>query len=245
MTLQFRVEHIAEIDSTNDAVRQRAQAGEAEGLVIRADRQTAGRGRRGRHWESPPGNLFVSILLRPERPLAEAATLGFVAAVALGHVIRPLVRNLVEHKWPNDLLIDGKKATGLLLEAAGRPDGSVDWVVLGIGVNISSHPDQALYPTTDLWSQGADRIAPAVLLEAFLGRFGPAYREWRSVGFPACRGAWLEHAAGLGGPIIARLERETIEGRFVDLDPTGALVMQLADGSVRRIAAGDVFFPQP
>jgi BirA family biotin operon repressor/biotin-[acetyl-CoA-carboxylase] ligase len=177
--------------------------------------------------------------------LAEAATLGFVAAVALGHVIRPLVRDLVEHKWPNDLLIDGKKASGLLLESAGRPDGAVDWLVLGIGVNISSHPDQALYPTTDLWTEGADRIAPAMLLEAFLGRFGPAYEEWRAAGFPACRNAWLEHAAGLGGPIIVRLEREEVEGRFVDLDPNGALVMELADGSVRRIAAGDVFFPQP
>ena len=243
MTLQFRVDHVAEIGSTNEMGRQRAVAGEAGGLVILADRQTAGRGRRGRHWESSPGNLFVSILLRPERPLAEAATLGFAAAVELGSVIRPLVRTLVEHKWPNDLLIGGKKATGMLLEAAGRPDGGADWVVLGIGVNISSHPDQALYPTTDLRSEGADRMAPATLLEAFLGRFGPAYERWLAQGFPACREGWLEHAAGLGGTVTARLEHETVEGRFIDLDSSGALVMQLPDGSERRIAAGDVFFP--
>lgn len=171
MTLGFRIEHVAEISSTNEAVRLRALSGEAEGLVILADRQTAGRGRRGRHWELTIGNLFVSILLRPRRPLAEAATLGFATAVELGRVIRPLVKSRVEHKWPNDLLIGGRKATGLLLEAAGRPDGGTDWVVLGIGVNISSHPDQGLYRTTDLWGEGADRITPAGLLDAFLGRF--------------------------------------------------------------------------
>lgn len=243
MTLQFRVEHVAEIDSTNEAVRLRALAGEAEGLAFIADRQTAGRGRRGRHWESPVGNLFVSILLRPGRALAEAATLGFVAAIELGRVVRPLARTTVEHKWPNDLLIDGRKAAGLLLEAAGLPNGATDWVVLGIGVNISSHPDQALYPTTDLWTEGADRIAPAMLLEAFLGRFGPAYGDWQALGFAACRQAWLDHAAGLGNVITARLEHEDVEGRFVDIDASGALVLTQADGSARRIAAGDVFLP--
>lgn len=126
MTLRFRVEHVAEIGSTNDAVRQRAVLGEAEGLVVRADRQTAGRGRRGRHWDSASGNLFVSILLRPTRPLAESATLGFAVAVELGHVVRPLVRSPVGHKWPNDLLIGGKKVAGSLLEAAGRPDGNAE-----------------------------------------------------------------------------------------------------------------------
>jgi BirA family biotin operon repressor/biotin-[acetyl-CoA-carboxylase] ligase len=244
MTLRFRIEHVAEIGSTNDAVRLRALSGEAEGLVILADRQTAGRGRRGRQWESVAGNLFVSVLLRPRRPLAEAATLGFAAAVELGHVIGPLVRSRVEHKWPNDLLIGGRKATGLLLEAAGGPKGGTDWVVLGIGVNISSHPEQGLYPTTDLWAEGADRIAPADLLDAFLGGFGPAYGQWQSDGFLACRQAWLGAAAGLGGTIQAQLEHEVIEGRFVDLDPSGALVMEMCDGSLRRIAAGDVFFPR-
>lgn len=244
MTPDFRIEHVAEIGSTNEAVRLRALSGEAEGLVILADCQTAGRGRRGRQWESLAGNLFVSVLLRPRRPLAEAATLGFVAAVELGRVIRSLVRSPVEHKWPNDLLVGGRKATGLLLEAAGLPEGGTDWVVLGIGVNISSHPEHGLYPATDLWAEGAGRMAPLDLLDAFLGRFGVAYDQWQSSGFPAFRQAWLDAAAGLDGTIRAQLEHEAIEGRFVDLDPSGALVMELTDGSQRRIAAGDVFFPR-
>lgn len=244
MSIVFRIEEVPAIPSTNTALRERAVAGEAEGLVLRADQQLSGKGRRGRDWESPPGNLYVSLLLRPTGTPASGATLGFVAAVALGSVLRALTPATVLHKWPNDLLIDGRKMTGLLLEAGTQPDGTLDWLVLGMGVNILSHPEAGLYPTTDLVASGGEAVSPRALLDRFLTAFAPRYEAWRERGFGAIRDAWMEHAAGLGTEIIARLEREEVAGRFADLDPDGTLVMALKSGGTRRIAAGDIFFPR-
>src|SRR5689334_13605441 len=174
MSLAFRIEQVAEIDSTNEACRLRAAAGEAAGLVIRADRQTAGRGRRGRNWISPSGNLYASLLLRPSRPVSESAALGFAAVTAIGDVAEALLpaTATVQHKWPNDLLINGRKASGLLLEA--QPG----FLVLGIGVNILSHPAGTPYPATDLAAEGAAPITAQSLLERFLKSFAPLYEVW-------------------------------------------------------------------
>jgi BirA family biotin operon repressor/biotin-[acetyl-CoA-carboxylase] ligase len=243
MTIAFRIEELPAIDSTNEALRHRAAEGEPEGLVLRADEQRAGRGRRGRGWDSPPGNLYVSLLLRADGAPAMGATVGFVAAIALGEVLRGLTTAAVLHKWPNDLLIGGAKMTGVLLEAGTKPDGRLDWLVLGMGVNIVSHPETGLYLTTDLVASGGRAITPQDLLRRFLTGFGPAYDTWSRSGFGAVREAWLAHAAGIGDKVVARLEREEISGRFADLDPDGTLVMTLDGGRQRRIAAGDVFFP--
>jgi BirA family biotin operon repressor/biotin-[acetyl-CoA-carboxylase] ligase len=238
MSLSFRIEQVAEIDSTNEACRLRALKGEAAGLVIRADRQTAGRGRRGRAWSSPAGNLYASILLRPRRPVAEAAALGFAAVTALGDVAEALLPGAqVRHKWPNDLLINGRKASGLLLEA--QPD----FLVLGIGVNIVSHPADTPYPATDLVAEGAAAVSPHELLERLLTGFAPLYDRWEAEGFAALLPAWLRRAMGLGEAIEVRLERETVSGVFRDMEPDGTLRLALADGTERRIAAGDVYFP--
>ena len=239
MSLSFRIEQVAEIDSTNDACRLRALAGEGAGLVIRADRQTSGRGRRGRTWTSPAGNLYASILLRPARATSEAAALGFAAVTAIGDVVEALLPPGagVRHKWPNDLLINGRKASGLLLEA--QPG----FVVLGIGVNLASHPADTPYPATDLVAEGAKPIAPQALLERFLATFAPLYETWEAQGFAPLLPAWRARAAGLGGTIEVRLERETLAGTFQDLEADGTLRLALADGTERRIAAGDVYFP--
>jgi BirA family biotin operon repressor/biotin-[acetyl-CoA-carboxylase] ligase len=183
------------------------------------------------------------LLLRPDCKPAEGATVGFVAAVALGRVLRDLTPADVLHKWPNDLLIGGRKMTGVLLEAATRPDGKLDWLVLGMGVNIRSHPEAGLYPITDLVASGGPSIAPRELLDRFLTVFGPLYDAWELGGFRAIRADWLAFAAGIGAPIVARLEREEVAGSFADLDPDGTLIMQLESGRQRRIAAGDIFFP--
>ncbi|HKP25970.1 MAG TPA: biotin--[acetyl-CoA-carboxylase] ligase [Dongiaceae bacterium] len=241
MSLSFRIEQVAEIDSTNEACRLRALAGEAAGLVIRADRQTAGRGRRGRSWTSPQGNLYASILLRPKRPASEAAALGFAAVMAIGDVAEALLPpgTPVRHKWPNDLLIEGSKASGILLEA--QPG----FVVLGIGVNIASHPADTPYPATDLVAAGAAAVAPQALLERLLSAFAPLYDNWERAGFAALLPAWRRRAAGLGEAIEVRLERETLTGVFQDLEPDGTLRLGLSNGTERRIAAGDVYFPAP
>jgi BirA family biotin operon repressor/biotin-[acetyl-CoA-carboxylase] ligase len=239
MSLSFRIEQVAEIDSTNEACRLRALAGEAAGLVIRADRQTAGRGRRGRNWSSPQGNLYTSILLRPQRPPSEAFALGFAAVTAIGDVAEALLPagTRVQHKWPNDLLIEGSKASGILLEA--QPG----FVVLGIGVNVVSHPPDTPYPATDLVAAGASPMTPQALLERLLTVFAPLYDSWERAGFAALLPAWRRRAAGLGETIEVRLERETLSGTFRDLEPDGTLRLGLSDGMERRIAAGDVYLP--
>ena len=239
MRLAFRIEQVAEIDSTNEACRLRALAGDEAGLVIRADRQTAGRGRRGRSWNSPEGNLYASLLLRPECPVSEAAALGFAAVTAMGDVAEALLPAAaqVRHKWPNDLLINGAKASGILLET--QPG----FLVLGIGVNIASHPADTPYPATDLIAEGAAPISPQALLERLLATFAPLYDQWEADFFAALLPAWRRRAAGLGEAVEVRLERETLSGLFKDLEPDGTLRLALADGTERRIAAGDVYFP--
>lgn len=247
MSLAFRIEQVEETDSTNEACRLRALAGEPAGLVIRADRQSAGRGRRGRSWSSPSGNLYASLLLRPQRPISEAAALGFVAVIAVGDAVESLLPPSAEvrHKWPNDLLVNGRKVSGVLLETQAGPDGRPDFLVLGIGVNLADHPAGTSYPATDLRAEGAGLIAPQALLERLLAAFSPLYDVWEAEGFGALLPAWRRRAAGLGERIEVRLEREAVSGIFRDLAPDGTLLLALADGSERRISAGDVYFPNP
>lgn len=244
MSLQFHVEHHDLVDSTNDLARERATAGAPAGLVIRADRQNAGRGRRGRSWASPPGNLYCSLVLRPNQPPAAIATLSFVTVTALGDVLCTLLPDRdVRHKWPNDLLVEGCKISGILLESAGAAADGLPALVIGLGVNIVSHPDQTLYPVTDLVEQGGAPISSADLLDRFLERFAYHYEVWEQGGFTAVLPAWRSRAIGIGSEIVVRLETETLTGTFLDLDADGALLLERPGMGVKRIAAGDIFLP--
>ncbi len=244
MSLIFRVEEVPEIDSTNDACRQRALQGEQAGLVLRADVQTKGRGRRGRDWVSPKGNLYTSILLQPGRPAGEIATLGFVAVLALGDALQAILPPTIQvsHKWPNDLLLNARKVSGILLETQ-TVQGAAPFVILGIGVNILSHPSDTPYPVTDLLANGAALISPRELLDRLLAAFAPAYANWERGGFPAIELAWRRRAVGIGQPIEVRLQSGSLHGTFRDLDSDGALRLALPEGGERRISAGDVYFP--
>jgi BirA family biotin operon repressor/biotin-[acetyl-CoA-carboxylase] ligase len=159
--------------------------------------------------------------------------------MAIGHVAEALLPSgpRVQHKWPNDLLVEGSKASGILLEA--QPG----FVVLGIGVNIASHPADTPYPATDLVAAGAAPIGPQALLEQLLPAFASLYDSWERAGFAALLPAWRSRAAGLGETIEVRLERDTLTGVFQDLEPDGTLRLGLSDGTERRIAAGDVYLP--
>jgi len=229
------------IGSTNDEAKRLAREGAPEGLIIRAKRQTAGRGRRGRVWLSPPGNLYSSTLIRPHCRAATAAQLGFVAALGVANAIDELAPQVaICCKWPNDLLANGKKVCGILLETEMVAGEVTDFVVLGVGVNLASSPHDTPYPATSLAEEGAPGIAPPVMLGAFVRHVAPWLARWREEGFGPIREAWLVRAIGLGEAIQVRLERDTLDGRFRDLDADGALVLDTADGD-RRIAAGDVF----
>lgn len=227
------------IDSTNEEVKRLALGGADHGTVVQAGEQTAGRGRRGRLWVSPRGNLHCSFLLEPGRPLSEAAQLSFVAGLSLAEALTELCPQAeIRCKWPNDLLCNGRKISGMLLETTGIGQG----IVLGIGVNILAAPDPALYPTICVRDAGGSADAGEVLA-AFCRHFGPWFDRWREGGFPAIRAAWLGHARGLGGEIHVRLENQTLTGIFAGLDDAGALLLDLPNGERRLILAGDVFFP--
>lgn len=239
----FSLVPLASTESTNEDLQARARAGAAEGTLVWAREQTKGRGRRGRGWSSPPGNLYFSLLLRPRVPPGEAAQIGFVAALALAEALESLLPpgRAPRCKWPNDVLIDGAKVSGILPEAEAA-GGIVEAVVLGMGVNVASFPPGLPYKATSLSAAGATTDVEGVL-EAVAPRLLAWYQRWRTEGFLPVRHRWLDFAVGLGKPIEVRLEREVLRGRFATLDASGALDLELADGRRRLITAGDVFHP--
>lgn len=246
MNWDLRVHDV--LDSTNEELRRQAEAGAPEGLAVLARRQTMGRGRRGRTWESPEGNLFLSLLLRPQVTPAEAAKLSFLTAVALIETLDLAAPALSPHiacKWPNDVLVRDAKIAGILLESRTRPGASLDWasldwVVVGIGVNLRQFPTDTPYPVTALAAHGVE-ATPEVFAPWLLARFGYWLGRWRSEGFAPVREAWLGRAQGLGGPVVVRLPEGELQGRFAALDESGALLLDLPDGRRQAIAAGDVF----
>jgi BirA family transcriptional regulator, biotin operon repressor / biotin---[acetyl-CoA-carboxylase] ligase len=239
----YRLVALERIGSTNDEAKRLARAGADTGTVVWAKEQTAGRGRRGRPWVSPPGNLYVSLIARPDCPPAEAAQLGFVAAVGLGEAIAELAGAALplSYKWPNDVLLRGRKLAGILLESeTGGGGGAVDFVVIGTGVNLVVRPDNVEYPAISLADEGLGDIPPTALLAAFLRHYDIWAARWRDEGFAVVRAAWLRRAGGIGSDIRVRLDCATLYGRFLDLDAGGALLLDAAGGH-RRITAGDIF----
>jgi BirA family biotin operon repressor/biotin-[acetyl-CoA-carboxylase] ligase len=237
----FRLIAYDAIASTNDEAKRLARNGAAEGLIVCAKRQTAGRGRRGRTWVSPAGNLYASILLRPGCRAATAAQLGFVAALGVAGGIGEVAPGIaLQCKWPNDLLARGKKVSGILLETEMVAGDRPDFVVLGVGVNLVSSPRDTPYPATSLAEEGVPGVAAQAMLGAFVRHFADWLARWRDEGFAPIRAAWLSQAMGVGEPIRVWLERDTLDGRFLDLADDGALLLGLPDGS-RRIAAGEIF----
>lgn len=237
------VEAYNELDSTNAEARRRAEAGDAGPVWITATRQTAGRGRRGRSWDTAAGNLAASLLMTTDVAPAEAAQLSFVAALAAADLadacLGPGVARL---KWPNDLMIHGGKAAGILMESGARPDGRL-WLVVGIGVNLAHAPTDVERPAAAFADYMAARPpAPRDALDVLAAAFERWRRVWATQGFPAIAEAWTARALGLGGPCEARLPDRTLTGVAEGLDGDGALRLRLADGALARITAGDVFF---
>jgi BirA family transcriptional regulator, biotin operon repressor / biotin---[acetyl-CoA-carboxylase] ligase len=239
----FRLLRFERIDSTNDEAKRLAEAGAAEGAFVLAREQSAGRGRRGRTWVSPPGNLYGSLLLRPACAARDAAQLGFAASLAVAeaasYVLPPGAS--VTCKWPNDVLVDGAKVAGILMESRAGGAGALEWLVLGIGVNLVSHPAGTEHPATSLAAKGAGTVSADTFLAALAERLLAWYEAWRRPdGFAAVRAAWLARAHGLGQAIRVRLPERDIAGRFAGLDATGQLVLDAPEGRV-HIAAADIF----
>jgi BirA family biotin operon repressor/biotin-[acetyl-CoA-carboxylase] ligase len=235
----FRLCRFARIGSTNDEAKRLAEAGAPEGTLVWALEQDAGRGRHGRAWISPPGNLYLSLVLRPRVSAARAAQVGFAASLAVAEACGEFLPAAVavRCKWPNDVLIGAAKVAGILLESRSDAAGGLDWLVLGIGVNLSSHPVETERPATSLSAAGAD-VMPDAMLAILAGRIVVWYETWRR-DFAPVRAAWLARAHALGGEIRVKLPQGEISGRFAGLDEHGMLLLD-GDGPRRRIAAAEI-----
>lgn len=242
---EFHLVRLESVGSTNVEAARLAAEGAADGTLVWAKEQTAGRARRGREWRSLPGNLYCSLILRPAIPPRTAAQLSFVAALAVADALAAFAPEdtPVRVKWPNDVLLAGRKTSGILLESMPGPDGLVDWVVVGTGINVAGHPEDTEFPATSLAATGAGAVGAGQVLEAYANAFAMWRERWAQEGFPPIRAAWLGVAAGLGDPIVVRLDHQTLEGWFAALDEDGALVLEMPGGVRRTVAAGDVFFP--
>ena len=221
------------LPSTSDLCRERAEAGEPEGLAVLARRQTAGRGTHGRAWLSPPGNLYMSVLLRPGGPIGEAPRHSLLAAVALADALAPLLPEPagLRLKWPNDLLLEGGKLAGLLAESGATSAGRIDWLVLGMGVNLAAAPQ---VPGRRTACVGLAAPAPEVFAADVLARLA----DWRTRDFEDVRAAWLARGPALGAPVDLRLGAATRHGRFAGLAADGSLLLETGD-RVSAFAAGE------
>lgn len=212
-----------------------AEQGVSEGMWLRAGRQTGGRGRMGRSWESPDGNLYCSTLvrLRDGDPLPH--TLALVAANAVHALVAPLCAGQARIKWPNDVLVEGAKIAGILLERAG------DAVVIGVGVNVAGHPEGLDRPVTSLAAQGSPGADAGTLLERLTELFAHWLGLWRAQGLEPVRTHWLLNAHPAGTPMrVVEPDGGMVEGNFDTLDRHGMLILRLANGDTRAIHAGDI-----
>ena len=239
-----------ELDSTNEEARRLAEGGGSHGAVIWAKRQTSGRGRMGRMWVSAEGNLFCSLLLAPNCDALMAAQLSFVTGVAVIETLKPIVAedNELSCKWPNDILLNGKKVGGILLESFETADMTpgkdrmVRWVVVGVGINIDSCPSNTDIKATYLKDAGVEIISAKIVLSRFIHHFITEYDLWAKKGFAPIRKRWMEYAFRVDQPIEVRLPKETHTGIFEGIDAEGHLLLKPRGGKLVTISAGDVYW---
>lgn len=233
----WRLEVHEELPSTSDLCLARAAAGEPEGLAILAHRQTGGRGSRGRSWISPPGNLYLSVLLRPNMALAEAGIWPLLVSLALHDALAPLLANpaRLTLKWPNDLLLDGAKLAGILLDITSHPNGHIDALIIGCGVNLAVAPNLPNRPTACLRDTGTPPPAPEIFVPTLL----TALDHRRAQPPAAIHAAWLSRAHPIGSQLTIAFAGQEIHGRFAGLSPEGHLLLNTPSGP-KTLATGEI-----
>lgn len=235
--VQWKIHTYAQLPSTQDYVKELGDEGLPEGIVVQCLTQTKGRGRHGNTWTSPMGGLYMSILLRPRCPAAMAGQLSFVVAVAVSAAIGEVL--MVGHtktlKWPNDILLDGRKCAGILLES-GVKGAMIDWLAAGIGVNIMSAPEGAVC----LQEVGKGRQVPVhPFRDIVLSHLSAYYAHWREKGFTEIRDLWMEQAHALGEEITARTGDHKETGIFKGINENGELLLE-QNGRVKTISAAEI-----
>lgn len=240
----IRHEALSDTSSTNTECLARARAGDGGLLWVTAERQTGGRGRRGRPWVSERGNLYASLLLIDPAPMERLASLPLAIAVAVHQAVRSVLppgAEPLEVKWPNDILIGRKKTCGILVEGERLTDGR-HAVVIGIGINVSVMPDNPIYPVTCLRDQGS-AASPEELFAHLFASMAEVLDIWNEgQGIAEVTARWRAVACGIGEKITVNLPDRSISGYFAGIDDNGLLMLDTGTGRMMPIAAGDVFF---
>ena len=235
--IDWRLEINDALPSTSDAVIARAEAGEPAGLAILAHIQTKGRGSRGRDWNSPSGNCYLSVLLRPGGKMTQAGIWPLIASLAVADALAPLLPDpsRLSLKWPNDVLLGGNKICGILLDLAADPDGELRWVVIGPGINLAVAPVLANRKAACLRDEGVDPPPPEVFAQSLLAAIG----HWHRHPAEDIHAAWLARAHPIGTKLNVRYADNDLRGRFAGLSPEGHLLL-LTESGIRAISSGDV-----
>ena len=240
--MDHRAVQFDEIDSTNAEAMRRASGGERGPLWIVAARQTAGRGRQGRRWDSETGNLYATLLVTLPAPAAIAAQTSFVAALAVHDLAAGVVAapEKLALKWPNDVLLEGAKLAGILIETLARDEPATTTVAIGIGINLASAPDHTRYGAISLAAHGA-HVTPQDAFAGLAAAMAQRLAEWNDgAGFALIRSDWMARAAGLGGKASVTMGERTVTGEFAGLASDGALLLSVTGGQIHCIHAGEV-----
>ena len=229
------------LPSTSALCCARAADGEPEGLAVLALRQTAGRGSRGRTWSSPPGNLSLSVILRPDTPAAQAGQWALLAGVATADGLAGFLpdASALALKWPNDILLQGRKLGGILVESSAGEGGRIDWLVIGFGANLAAAPVLPDRPGVAALAEAGAAPTPEAAAAAILDRLDHWRRVWRQDGFDAVRMAWMQFTQPIGTRLHLRLRHGDVQGQFAGLTDDGGLLLQTAEG-LRAYATGEV-----
>ncbi|MEM3731005.1 MAG: biotin--[acetyl-CoA-carboxylase] ligase [Candidatus Bathyarchaeia archaeon] len=235
---------LREINSTNDFAKELASHGIEEGAVAVAEVQRAGRGRMGRQWSSPKGGLYFSIILRPKIKVSEAVKLVFVAGLAVAKVLEEIFRLKVEVKWPNDVLVSGKKVCGILVEMNSVGD-HVNYLVVGIGVNANVNvekqfPEHLRGTATSLEKELGEKIQLEELFKRLLEKLEIFYDLFLESGLAPILEEWKKYAFFLNHHVDVISEHEKFSGLAVDVNSDGALIVRLKNGEIKRVLVGDI-----
>ena len=239
-----KILYLHEIGSTNDLAKELANYGASEGTIVIAETQTAGRGRLNRKWFSPKGGLYFSILFRPKLKAKEIIKLVFVAGLAVAEVLHENYGLNVETKWPNDVLVNGRKVCGILSEMKTK-DERVNYAVIGVGINANINvkeefPEELKTVATSIENELGRKVRLEELLKLLLEKLDILYEQFLEEGFLQVLKRWKEYASFLGKEVEVMDEVKRLHGLALDVDDEGALVIKLEDGTMKRILVGDV-----
>jgi BirA family biotin operon repressor/biotin-[acetyl-CoA-carboxylase] ligase len=230
-------------DSTNSMATRYARRGDAGPVWIVAGSQTAGRGRKGRQWASTNGNLFTSLMFRPALSLPQLSALPYVVALGIRDAFVAVGCKTVnvKCKWPNDVLLNGKKAAGVLIESSAKGNGQLDHLTIGIGVNLEGSPSNAIFPATSCFEETGKLYTPREFLVALAATMKSRIDSWDVKNFSEIKSEWLANAWGMGSTRRVNTAADCFDAELVTLDDEGGLIVRLENGDKRTIVTADIF----